>query len=68
MTPNTDDSSRWKMIRILDHKEISAHKTELNVERDTGETTWLPLSIVKQSEPKLFEEYALISHGPWANN
>jgi len=28
----------------------------------------LPLSIVKRSDPNLYETYALTAHGSWANN
>jgi len=66
-TPDTDDADRWKMIRILDHKDTGPHKTEFKVQWDSGETSWLPLSIVKRSDPNLYGDYALTAHGPWAN-
>ena len=66
--PDTDDTSRWKMSAILTHKEVGPHRTELEVQWDTGEISWLPLSVVKRAEPLLFGEYALKSHGPWANH
>ena len=65
--PDTDDVDRWKMLRILDHKEIGPYKTEFKIQWDSGETTWLPLSIVKRSDPNLFTGYALTARGPWAN-
>ena len=65
---DTDDTSRWKMSAILTHKEVGPHRTELEVQWDTGEISWLPLSVVKRAEPLLFGEYALKSHGPWANH
>jgi len=64
----TDDSYRWKISRILEHKELGPHKTDLHVQWDSGESSWLPLSMVKRSDPHLYETYALTAHGPWANN
>jgi len=64
--PCTDDSARWKIVRILGHKQLSPHKTEFQVKWDSDEVSWLPLSIVKRSDTKLFHDYALTAHGPWA--
>jgi len=67
-TPDTDDSLRWKMDKILDHKDVGAHKTDMLVQWDSGETSWLPLTLVKRNNPSLFAEYAIKAHGPWANH
>jgi len=65
--PDTDDVDRWKMLHILDHREVGPHKTELKIQLDSGETSWLPLSIVKRSNPNLYAGYALTKRGTWAN-
>jgi len=67
-TPDTDDSIRWKTVKILGDKQVRPHKTELQVQWDSGEVTWLPLSIVKRADPQLFIDYALTAHGSWANH
>ena len=67
-TPDTDESTRWKMVKILSDKQVRPHKTELQVQWDSGEISWLPLSIVKRADPHLFNDYALTAHGHWANH
>ena len=56
------------MVKILRDKQVRPHKTELQVQWDSGEISWLPLSIVKRADPHLFNEYALTAHGHWANH
>ena len=40
---DVDGSSNWKIDSILNHRDISPLKTELQIKWDSGETTWVPL-------------------------
>jgi len=31
-TPNTDDSDRWKMVKILGDRQVTPHKHELQIQ------------------------------------
>jgi len=38
------------------------------VQWDSGETSWLPLIMVKRTDPSAFADYAITAHGSWANH
>jgi len=65
---DVDTASGWKIEHILQHRDISPLKMEVLVKWDNGETTWVPLSIFKRTEPQLFSDYAIVSKGKWANH